>query len=169
MVEPTEQGYAADDMDSAGWKEQLLRVVKLMEPEAFERLCQRMLREAGFDLVTITGRSGDGGIDDTAIVRLNGLIGFPVVFQCKRYGGSVSTGVVRDFRGAMQGRADKGIIITTGNFTSDAKREAIRDGAPPIDLIDGDALADKLKELGLGVTTKLVEDVHIEEEWFEKI
>ena len=174
---PEEQAAAVDSpepnfggaADSEAWKEQLVRVVKQIEPGAFERLCQRMLREGGFDQVRVTGTSGDGGIDGTAIVRLNGLIGFPVVFQCKRYAGSVPPSVVRDFRGAMQGRADKGIIITTGNFTSDARREATRDGVPPIDLIDGEALAGKLKDLRLGVTTRLVEEVDIDEDWFDTI
>ena len=154
---------------SEEWKERLVRVVKQIEPGAFERLCQLVLRESGFYQVNITGRSGDGGIDGAAILRLNGLVSFPVLFQCKRYAGSVPPSVVRDFRGAMQGRADKGIIITTGNFTSDARREATRDGAPPIDLIDGEALAGKLKELRLGVKTRQVEEVDIDEGWFEKI
>ena len=154
---------------SEAWTERLVRVVKQMEPDAFERLCQLVLRESEFYQVNITGRSGDGGIDGAAILRLNGLVSFPVLFQCKRYAGSVPPSVVRDFRGAMQGRADKGIIMTTGNFTSDAKREATRDGAPPIDLIDGEALAGKLKELRLGVTTRLVEEVDIDEGWFDKV
>jgi len=128
-----------------------------MDPSAFERLVQRLLRESGFIQVEVTGRSGDGGIDGKGIMRLGGLLSFHVIFQCKRYSGSVGAGHVRDFRGAMVGRADKGLLITTGNFTRDAEREATRDGAPTIDLIDGNLLTDKLKELGLGVETKTVQ------------
>jgi restriction system protein len=118
-----------------------------MEPDAFERLVQRTLRESGFIQVEVTGRSGDGGVDGKGIMRLGGLLSFHVIFQCKRYQGSVTPSQVRDFRGAMVGRADKGLLITTGAFTKDATREATRDGAPAIDLIDGELLMDKLLEL----------------------
>lgn len=87
----------------------------------------------------------------------------------KKYQGSVSAGSIRDFRGALVGRADKGLFVTTGTFTRDAIREATRDGAPPIDLMDGDQLADKLKELCLGIKTEMVESVHVDSEWFKAI
>lgn len=137
-----------------------------VDPAAFERLVKRLLRESGFVHVEVTGRSGDGGIDGKGIARLSGLLSFHVNFQCKRYQGTVSASHIRDFRGAMVGRADKGLFITTGTFTRDAIREATRDGAPPIDLIDGDQLADKLKELKLGIKTEVVEKVAIDESWF---
>lgn len=150
----------------ADWREVLTRVLLDMTPAAFERLCQRLLRESGFIEVEVTGRAGDGGIDGHGIIRVAGLISFPVMFQCKRYRGNAGPSTVRDFRGAMMGRADKGLIISTGGFTRDARREATRDGVPPIDLIDGELLAAKLKELGLGVRTKQVEQVEIDTEWF---
>ena len=117
------------------------------------------------------GRSGDGGIDGHGIIRLAGLISFPVLFQCKRYSGSVSPSVVRDFRGAMMGRAEKGVILTTGGFTKEAQREATRDGVPLIDLIDGELLIDKIKELELGVSVrkKMVEVVEVDRDWFASI
>jgi restriction system protein len=150
------------------WREKLAEILFKMDPVAFEHLTQRILRESGFIQVEVTGRSGDGGIDGKGIMRLGGLLSFNVIFQCKRYQGSVSSGHVRDFRGAMVGRADKGLLITTGNFTKEAVREATRDGAPAIDLIDGDLLIDKLKELGLGVKTKRVEveQVGVDVDWF---
>jgi restriction system protein len=150
------------------WRDELLAVLRAMDPSAFERLAQRLLRESGFVKVEVTGRSGDGGIDGTGIMQLS-LMSFHVLFQCKRYQGSVGSGAVRDFRGAMMGRTDKGLIITTGTFSPDARREATRDGAPPIDLIDGVSLCEKLKELSLGVETKLVEEVSIKPSWFEQI
>jgi restriction system protein len=152
------------------WKERLLEQLMNMAPDAFERLARRLLREADFDSVNVTGQSGDGGIDGLGVYRL-GLVSFPVFFQCKRYRGSVRPSAVRDFRGAMAGRGDKGLLITTGSFTSDAKKEATRDGAPPIDLIDGDRLCDLLKKYDLGVrtTTRTVEDVTIDAAFFGEI
>jgi restriction system protein len=127
-----------DSETEESWRDELLSVLLEMEPSAFERLTQRLLRESGFIQVEVTGRSGDGGIDGKGIMRIGGLLSFHVIFQCKKYRGSVSASQVRDFRGAMVGRADKGLLITIGNFTKDAMREATRDGAPPLDLIDGD-------------------------------
>ena len=151
------------------WKDELLAVLTIqLKPDAFERLAQRILRESGFVKVEVTGRSGDGGIDGVGVLRL-ALLSFQVYFQCKKYKGSVSPGAIRDFRGAMVGRTDKGLFITTGTFTAEAKKEATRDGAPAIDLIDGDSLCDLLKNLKLGVTTKMVEEVGIDPNWFGKI
>jgi restriction system protein len=151
------------------WKTKLKDVVGGLEPAAFERLVQRLLRESGFIQVEVTGKSGDGGIDGRGIMRVGGLLSFHVMFQCKKYQGSVTAAHVRDFRGALQGRADKGLLITTGFFTRDALKEATRDGAPPIDLVDGDQLAEKLKELSLGISTSTIEKVEILDGWFKGI
>ncbi|HEY3981256.1 MAG TPA: restriction endonuclease [Streptosporangiaceae bacterium] len=162
-----------DDAESSAephWKEQLLEQLMSIAPDAFERLARRLLREAGFGSVKVTGGSGDGGIDGLGIYQL-GLMSFRVFFQCKRYRGSVSPSAVRDFRGAMAGRGDKGLLITTGTFTADANKEATRDGAPPIDLIDGDRLCDLLKKYDLGVrtATRTVEDVSVDTTFFSDI
>lgn len=149
------------------WQEELLENIMTLTPEAFERLCQRILRESGFVQVEVTGRSGDGGIDGRGIIKMGGLLSFHIIFQCKRYSGSVPSKEIRDFRGAMVGRADKGLFITTGTFTRDSKAEASRDGAPPIDLIDGDELVEKMKELELGVNIKKQEVVEIDKDWFK--
>lgn len=151
------------------WREELIGRLRALAPDAFERLCQRLLRESGFVEVKVTGRSGDGGLDGVGIVRLGGLLGFPVLFQCKRYQGSVGASAIRDFRGAMIGRADRGLFLTTGTFSRDAKLEATRDGAPPIDLVDGEQLMDKLKELRLGVTIKMIEEVSVLPKFFQEI
>lgn len=169
-------GTAEDAMDEAvdepevSWRDTLLDSLMAMEPAAFERLAQRLLREADFISVNVTGRTGDGGIDGVGVYRLS-LLSFPVFFQCKRYRGSVGSGSVRDFRGAMAGRGDKGLLIATGTFTADAKSEATRDGAPPVDLIDGLALSDLLKQYDLGVrtTVRQVEDVVVEETFFRQL
>ncbi len=160
-----------EDEPEPAWRDELLTTLQEMDPSAFERLAQRLLRESGFIQVEVLGKSGDGGLDGKGILRLGGLLGFHVYFQCKRYSGSVGAGHVRDFRGAMMGRADKGLIITTGTFTRDAEREATRDGASPIDLIDGTLLVEKLKELELGVETKIVQEerITIDHDWFKTL
>lgn len=149
------------------WKEKLRNILYNLAPDAFERLAQRLLRESGFTHVEVTGRTGDGGIDGTGTIKLNGIISFHMLFQCKRYQGSVTASEMRDFRGAMQGRADKGLFITTGKFTSGAVNEANRAGTTPIDLVDGDELIEKLKDLRLGV--KPIADYTIDETWFSGI
>jgi len=153
------------------WEDELLEVLRNILPASFERLCQRLLRESGFVQVEVTGRSGDGGIDGKGIVRVGGLLSFHVIFQCKRYKGTVSSSFVRDFRGAMVGRADKGLLITTGSFSRDARAEAQRDGATPIDLLDGHELVQKLRELSIGVEVKkqVVERVEIKKEYFSDL
>ena len=127
------------------------------------------MRESGVVQVEVTGRTGDGGIDGKGIARIHGFMSFHVVFQCKRYSGIVSSSHIRDFRGAMVGRADKGLFITTGTFSRDAVKEATRDSAPPIDLVDGDQLADKLKEFSLGVKTEMIENVTVDGAWFKTL
>jgi len=161
------QEIVSEEIES--WKENLLNILYNITPAAFERLAQRILRESGFFQVEVTGKSGDGGIDGKGIVRISGFLSFHVIFQCKRYRGSVTPEKIRDFRGAMQGRADKGLFITTGNFTREAIKEATRDGAPPIDLIDGELLCEKLKELKLGVETKLTETIQVKNDWFTNL
>lgn len=165
---------AADSLDSTDddgdteWTEELLGALREMAPDAFERLCQRLLRESGFTKVEVTGRTGDGGIDGIGVLRVN-LISFQIVFQCKRYAGVVGSGAIRDFRGSMVGRADKGLFMTTGRFSPSAEQEAVRDGAPAIDLIDGNELCGLLKGLDLGVRTETVERVTVEASFFESI
>ena len=158
-----------DEINEIKWEDELLEVIKNISPDAFERLCQRLLRELGFVDVNVTGKVGDGGIDGSGIIKINGTLSFHVVFQAKRFSKSVSSSVIRDFRGAMVGRADKGLVLTTGTFTRSAILEARRDGAPNIDLVDGVDFVQKLKQLQLGVDVELIEKVNINNEWFNNI
>lgn len=153
-----EQDAAPDDLEE-NYRDRLLALLRSLPPAGFERLCQRLLREAGFAEVEVTGRSGDGGIDGQGLLALNPFVTLRVLFQCKRYDSNVGPGVVRDFRGAMQGRADKGIILTTGGFTAEARREAVRDGAPPLELVDGPKLIDLFEQLELGLKPKTVYEI----------
>lgn len=148
VAEKVAEGTGAVPKD---YRQEVLDVLLALPATGFERLSQRLLREAGFTQVVVTGKSGDGGIDGFGMLQVNPLVSFKVLFQCKRYSNSVGPSMVRDFRGAMAGRADKGIIITTGTFTAESKREATRDGAPPIELIDGEKLIDLMERLELGL------------------
>jgi restriction system protein len=165
---PSEADVPHVEEGEPGWKEKLLGVLKTIPPDSFERLCQRVLRESGFTKVEVTGRSGDGGIDGAGVLRMN-LISFHVLFQCKRWKDAVSAPVIRDFRRAMIGRADKGLVITTGRFTADAQREAVRDGAPAIDLVGGETLCDLLKGFRLGVEVRTMEVVEVQPDLLRSI
>ena len=167
LSEDNEEEELSDEVD-VHWKERLLRVLTTIEPSAFERLSKRVLRESGFTKVEVLGKPNDGGIDGIGLLRMN-LVSFTVLFQCKRYKDSVGSATVRDFRGAMQGRCDKGLILTTGTFTSEAKKEATRDGAPTIDLIDGDDFCELLKQLRLGVAVEQIEKVSVDDDWFQSV
>jgi restriction system protein len=161
-----EQAPEKEAPTASGFRERIGEILLGLPPAGFERLCQRVLRESGFVQVVVTGRSGDGGIDGYGTLQVNPLVSFKVLFQCKRFKSAVTSAIVRDFRGAMQGRADKGIILTTGVFTADARREASRDGVPPIELVDGPKLIDMFAELELGlrpVTTYDVDEAFFKE------
>jgi restriction system protein len=149
LVAPTED--KASVVGTTNYREATLELLRGLSPSGFERLCQRILREAGFQQVKVTGRSGDGGIDGVGVLQVNPFVSFKVLFQAKRYQCSVGPGQVRDFRGAMMGRADKGMIITTGTFSADAQDEAVRDGVPPIELVDGAGLVRLLEQYELGL------------------
>jgi restriction system protein len=154
-----------EEIEPIDHRTKLLNLIKSLPPEGFERLSQRLLRESGFQKVVVTGKTGDGGIDGVGILQVNPFVSFNVLFQCKRYQGAVNPSQIRDFRGAMMGRADKGIIITTGTFTLEAKKEARRDGAPPIELVDGDTLVQMFEQLQLGLIPKTAYDV--DEKFFD--
>jgi restriction system protein len=155
-----------DEEDPKDHRAALLEAIKSLSPGGSERLTQRLLRESGFQQVTVTGKSGDGGIDGIGTLKVNPFVSFNVLFQCKRYQGAVTPSQVRDFRGAMQGRTDKGLIITTGTFTLDAKKEARRDGVPPIELVDGDMLVEMFEQHELGLIAK--RSYEIDEMFFQE-
>jgi len=159
VTEPIEKEVENDIVEDQGHKVELLEVLKSLSPEGFERLCQRLLRASGFKKVVVKGRSGDGGIDGEGILEINPLVSLKVIFQSKRYKDAVSPSMIRDFRGAMQGRAEKGIFITTGRFTQEAKNEAIREGAPPIELVDGEKLVQLFEQKQLGLRQKVVYEI----------
>lgn len=129
----------------------LLSTIKTLPPRGFEELSRYLLLESGFEEVTVTGRGGDGGIDGHGVLRVSKLVSMKVLFQCKRYAGSVGPDVVRDFRGSLAGRAEKGIILTTGYFTNSAEQEARREGVVPIELVDGDRLVELFEEMEIGL------------------
>lgn len=154
--------------EGVAWKDALLDVLKNMPPDAFERLSQLVLRESGFVKVEVTGGPHDEGIDGTGILRIN-LISFHVRFQCKRYKETVGPDAVQKFRGAIPAGVDKGLLITTARFTPAAQKEATKAGHISIDLIDGESLCDLLRELKLGVETKMVDEVRVISDFFGRV
>ena len=149
------------------WRERLADVLQNMDPYGFERLSQRVLRECGFTQVEVTKKSGDGGIDGTGKLRINGIFSFNVAFQCKRYRGLVGAGEIRDFRGSLTTNIETGVMITTGTFSKTAREEASSPGKQQIDLIDGEEFISKIAEYGIGV--KPVTTYEIDEDFFKKI
>ena len=137
----------------------LISILLKMTPNGFERFCKYLLRIYGFERVEVTPAGKDGGIDGFGVLQINPFVSFKVIFQCKRYKGTVSRAQVGDLRNAMIGRADKGIMITTGIFSEDAKREAVREGAPHIELIDGIQLVSMLEKEEIGLKPKTVYDI----------
>jgi len=149
------------------WRRKLQDVIQNMDPFGFERLTQRLLRECGFTQVEVTKKSGDGGIDGTGKLRINGVFSFNIAFQCKRYHGVVGAGDIRDFRGSLTTNIEKGVFITTGSFSKVATEEASAPGKQQIDLIDGEEFITKLAEFGIGV--REIKDYEIDEDFFAKI
>lgn len=135
---------------------ELIDILLNLSPSGFEKVCKELLRESGFENVVVTGQSHDGGIDGYGMLELNPFVSFKVLFQCKRYKGSVPRAHVGDFRNAMIGRAEKGIILTTGTFSNEAIKEASREGAPKIELIDGEKLVKMFEKVELGVVPKTI-------------
>jgi restriction system protein len=175
-VDPQNEGPEDDDPSNDDvefpeelrpWRERLANILQNMDPYGFERLSQRVLRECGFTQVEVTKKSGDGGIDGTGKLRINGIFSFNVAFQCKRYKGLVGAGEIRDFRGSLTTNIEKGVMITTGTFSKAAREEASSQGKQQIDLIDGEEFISKIAEFGIGV--KPVTTYEIDEEFFEKI
>ena len=164
--DPSNEGIDTIE-DSAPWRTELAETLHSMDPYAFERLSMLLLRECGFSQVTVTKKSNDGGIDGTGKLRINGIFSFNVTFQCKRYTGSVSPSDIRDFRGSLTTDIEKGVFITTGNFTKAARDEASNAGKQQIDLIDGEEFIDKLIEYGLGVKERIIYEV--DRDFFEKV
>lgn len=162
---PEKDGVESEEIRP--WRERLSKVLTSMDPYGFERLTQRLLRECGFSQVIVTRKTGDGGIDGTGKLKINGFFSFNVAFQCKRYSGAVGAPEIRDFRGSLTTDIEKGIFITTGTFTKAAVDEASNAGKQQIDLISGEEFMNKLAEHGIGL--KEIKDYEIDEDFFRKI
>ena len=159
--------YAEYPDELKPWRERLAYILQNMDPYGFERLAQRVLRECGFSQVEVTKKSGDGGIDGTGKLKINGIFSFNVAFQCKRYSGMVGAPAVRDFRGSLTTNIEKGVLITTGTFSKAAREEAASPGKQQIDLVDGEDFINMIAEYGIGV--KEVKTYEIDESFFSKI
>lgn len=154
------EASAAQADEDAGLQS-FLEVLNGLSASGFENLCMRLLREAGFERVQVTGRSGDGGVDGLGVLQINALLSVSVVFQCKKWLQAVPPKEIRDLRGAMDGRAEKGIFLTTSTFSTQARAEAERQGAAPIELVDGAKLFDLFKQYELGLKPRTAYDIDV--------
>ena len=147
--------------DTPDWKSDLIARMRTLTPYQFELMSRNLLQKLGLKDVKVTQKSNDGGIDGYGIVKIAGIVGFKMAFQCKRYQGSISPKDIQAFRGAVTDKVEKYLFITTGTFTAQAKREAER---LFIDLLDGDELAERMADAKAGVKNQLV----VDETYFRK-
>ena len=167
-VESSEDGDQVHE-DEEQWMDQLIATILTMSPIGFEKLCKRLLLEVGFEDVKVTQTSHDGGIDGNGKLRTMDLFTQEVAFQSKRYkpGNNIGSREVNAFRGAIDGIAKMGVIITTSSFTKSAEKAANRAGGATINLLDGQELCKLLKKYNIGVQTKNVEQIEISTEFFK--
>jgi len=144
-------------------QERLVELLRSMTDKGFEELCARLLRHIGFENVKVTGQRGDQGIDGEGYLLINRFVRTKVMFQCKRYEGSVGPDKVREFVGAISKKAERGIFLTTGTFTKGAREIAVQDNT--IELVDIDRLLELMIEEGLGV--RETKALTIVEDFFE--
>ena len=163
---PEDDGVEEPD-EVKEWRVRLTDILQNMNPYGFERLTQRVLRSCGFTEVKVTKASGDGGIDGTGKLRINGVFSFNVAFQCKRYKGSVGAPEVRAFRGSLTKGTEKAVLITTGTFTKAAREDAADQSKDQIDLIDGEELIDLIVQNRIGVSEEVT--YRIDESFFLNI
>ncbi len=167
---PNDQQDISDEPnDGEEWQVQLSNVLQNIDPFAFERLCRRLLLEAGFLNVENTRSTGDGGFDGSGRMQINDLVSVNAIFECKRHASKIGPDVVQRLRGTMQGKADYGLLIVTSGFSEAAKIEAAHSAGGRIELIDGERLAELLQKYDLGIKTEMVEQVTVDAEWFSDL
>ena len=150
-----EEGAEPEELlDEDKCREELLARLRKLPSRQFEFVCKNLLEEMGFIDVGVTPQASDGGFDGVGYLKISPLVKTKVIFECKRYqaGNSVNVDTVRGLQAAIesQGKGEKGVIITTSDFTIPARQEA-ESGKTAIELINGDDLADLFVEYELGV------------------
>lgn len=135
-------------------RRELKEAIESLSPEAFEHLVVRVLRALEFEVIH-QGRSGDGGVDAEAVLSLRGLTAVKTKVQAKRWRNTVGPRVIRELRGALKGD-ERGLIVTTAGFTSEAQLEARAEGKASIGLLDGNGLADLCIESEIGVKLRML-------------
>jgi restriction system protein len=128
----------------------LLAELRALTPSEFERLTGNVLAASGLDGVVVTPPSRDGGIDGHGSVLI-GIVRLRLAFQCKLYTGRVDRTEIDTFRGAIQGRFDQGVFVTTSEFTEGARQASHQPGAVRVELIDGNELVRRIFDHDIGV------------------
>ena len=124
----------------------LLDQLKMLSHADLKKVCQEVLRRSGFEDVNIVRESGENCLEGECIFQKNLFMLPDVMFQFKCVEESIKAEEIRDFRCAMRRRADKGIFMTIGSFTAEAKQEAQRDGVSPVVLIDGEKIVGMIEK-----------------------
>ncbi len=168
---PTESQTQPEMPSYSSWEGTLKQILTTMPDKGFERFCAYLMTRNGLLATKVTGQSGDGGIDGEGMLAFDelALIKTPVAWQCKRFeSNKVPSKAVRDFRGAIEGRAKYGLIFTTSSFTADAEAEARRPGAIPIELVGLDRLIDLMRDRAVGLAVKEIKVYEIIQGYFDE-
>ncbi len=144
-------------------KVELLEHLRDLQPSQFEHVIRLLLDALEYEDVVVTGHSGDRGIDVRSVLRYRGVADVPTFVQAKRYGpgNNVDGATVGRLRGSLPVQAH-GIVITTSDFTKQARAEAVAEGLKPIALINGPALVELLVDLGIGVEKRQIEVIRFD-------
>ena len=144
---------------------QLHELLMNLHPQQFEAFAGKLLESVGFTGVEVTKYVGDGGIDGYGNLDM-GVVKVKAAFQVKRWRQNVPRSEIDQFRGAIQGKFDQGIFVTTSDFADEAKKVSSVPGAVPIVLINGDKVLDIMLEKGLGVRQEPLTVARVDEEFF---
>lgn len=150
-------------------KQKLIEQLHEMDPFQLEHLIAELLRKIGYENVSVTKRSGDKGIDVTANLTVSGLTNVKTVIQVKRYkrGSNISGRYITQLRGSAE-VDQRGLIITTSDFTKDAIYEAKAPNKMPVALVNGQKLIDLLFSYKVGVKEEIVKVYSIDSELFDE-
>lgn len=151
-------------------KAELLGLLRSMDPYQFEFLVADLLTKIGYEDVEVTKRSGDKGIDVNATLTVGGVTSVKTVIQAKRFSktNKINGSVITQLRGSAE-VDQRGLVITTSTFLKSAKEESIAPNKMPVSLIDGNKLVELLVKYKIGVSTKSVEILDVDEEYFLNI
>lgn len=146
----------------------LMQKLYNMDPYQFEFLVADLLRKIGYENVEVTKRSGDKGIDVNATLTMGGITDVKTIIQAKKYkkGNNISGSTITQLRGSAE-VDQRGLVITTSEFTKDAIEESKAQNKMPVSLINGNTLLTLLIKYKIGVKVENVPVFSLDNEYFE--